>query len=223
MVNEIVITDENGNDVSAIVRDYGEHVSSGKIKVYVNDKQLGAFLNKLNAISKASNIWVAIIDSDNYVDNSYFETAYNYIKTNNLDESSMCVLQPIISKPSKHIAHWNGHQGFNYVGKFDEYISCQNIKKYNMNEVTGMLNTCNYVINKNVISKINYSNEKIPLCVDGLFFGVLCLEQIPEFKYYIVNNMYYFHTVHDGSTYIKEYRNDIIIDKMLNQRLMQLL
>jgi glycosyltransferase involved in cell wall biosynthesis len=57
-VSEIIIHDDcSDNEIESI---------DPKIKVYRNEKNLGAFKNKYLAVSKASNEWVYLLDSDNY-------------------------------------------------------------------------------------------------------------------------------------------------------------
>lgn len=79
-IDEIIITDENGNDFEQI-KNYFEHP---KIKLFKNDKTLGPFLNKINALKKAKNEWVALIDSDNYADETYFSIVINYMLNKNI-------------------------------------------------------------------------------------------------------------------------------------------
>lgn len=47
-----------------------------KIKVYRNDVNLGAFKNKYLAVSKSSNEWVYLLDSDNY----FFDNSLDIVK-----------------------------------------------------------------------------------------------------------------------------------------------
>jgi len=62
-VSEIIIHDDcSENEIES---------THSKIKVYRNERNLGAFKNKYLAVSKASNEWVYLLDSDNYFfDNS---------------------------------------------------------------------------------------------------------------------------------------------------------
>ena len=60
LIDEIIISDENGNDAEKISKRFE---SVPKIKLHVNKQQLGAFLNKITACKYAKNQWIALIDS----------------------------------------------------------------------------------------------------------------------------------------------------------------
>ncbi len=67
-VSEIVVHDDCSTDEI-----YSHHP---KIKIYRNETNLGAFKNKYLAVSKATNEWVYLLDSDNY----FFENSLDIIK-----------------------------------------------------------------------------------------------------------------------------------------------
>ena len=81
LINEIIITDENGNDINKIILNFKNHENFKKIFTVKNEKQLGPFLNKYKACMIAKNEWIALIDSDNFADKKYFEIAKNYIES----------------------------------------------------------------------------------------------------------------------------------------------
>jgi glycosyltransferase involved in cell wall biosynthesis len=67
-VTEILVSDdcstkEEYEKLNSLI----EKVNSTKIKVVRNEKNVGAFKNKYNAVQYCSNEWVYILDSDNYV------------------------------------------------------------------------------------------------------------------------------------------------------------
>lgn len=67
-VSEIIIHDDcSENEIQS------DHP---KIKVYRNEKNLGAFKNKYLAVSKSSNEWVYLLDSDNY----FFDNSLDVVK-----------------------------------------------------------------------------------------------------------------------------------------------
>lgn len=70
-VSEIIIHDDcSENEIES---------THPKIKIYRNEKNLGAFKNKYLAVSKASNEWVYLLDSDNY----FFENSLDVVKNIN--------------------------------------------------------------------------------------------------------------------------------------------
>tara|TARA_B100002019_G_scaffold183521_1_gene158383 strand:- start:1281 stop:1994 length:714 start_codon:yes stop_codon:yes gene_type:complete len=68
-VSEIIIHDDCSNN--EIVADHP------KVKVYRNERNLGAFKNKYLAVSKSTNEWVYLLDSDNY----FFENSLDIVKS----------------------------------------------------------------------------------------------------------------------------------------------
>lgn len=67
-VSEIIIHDDcSVNEIES---------SHPKVKVYRNETNVGAFKNKYLAVSKASNEWVYLLDSDNY----FFENSLDVVK-----------------------------------------------------------------------------------------------------------------------------------------------
>ena len=67
-VSEIIIHDDCSDNI--IQSDHP------KIKIYRNEHNLGAFKNKYLAVSKSTNEWVYLLDSDNY----FFENSLDAIK-----------------------------------------------------------------------------------------------------------------------------------------------
>lgn len=67
-VSEIIICDDcSENEIQS---------NHPKVKIYRNEKNIGAFKNKYLAVSKASNEWVYLLDSDNY----FFENSLSVVK-----------------------------------------------------------------------------------------------------------------------------------------------
>ena len=67
-VSEIIIHDDcSENEIES---------THPKIKIYRNQTNLGAFKNKYLAVSKASNDWVYLLDSDNY----FFQNSLDVVK-----------------------------------------------------------------------------------------------------------------------------------------------
>lgn len=68
-VSEIIIHDDCSN--------LHVHSSHPKVKIYRNETNLGAFKNKYLAVSKSSNEWVYLLDSDNYFFNNSLDIVEN--------------------------------------------------------------------------------------------------------------------------------------------------
>jgi len=70
-VSEIIIHDDCSQ--------YQIESTDSKIKVYRNETNLGAFKNKYLAVSKATNEWVYLLDSDNYFFDNSLEVVKNIL------------------------------------------------------------------------------------------------------------------------------------------------
>ena len=103
-IKEIVITDENGEDVKKIKEEFP---NNDKLKLFINEKRLGPFLNKIKACQKASNEWIVLMDSDNFASKSYFEIVNNYIVNKNLLKTT--ILSPCWAKPRFNYSHLSGY------------------------------------------------------------------------------------------------------------------
>lgn len=81
-IKEIVICDENGDDYDKIEKEFEEEFAKDekdrKIKLYKNEYRLGGFKNKLKVMSLCSCDYIALIDSDNFVGEDYFEEAIKF-------------------------------------------------------------------------------------------------------------------------------------------------
>ena len=196
IINEIVICDETGDDYQKIIDTFG-HVPN--LKVYKNDSVLGVFKNKLKVASLASFDYIALIDSDNFADETYFKTARDYISDNGHLFSSHVILAPSFAKPN-----------FNYTFFEGNIVTNANLKGvYYTSNFTTLLNTGNYVIHKRIINNITYDDSVmfyITSC-DVIYFNLLAFLQFEDFQLHIVQNLEYDHVVHNGSIYTNTHHN----------------
>ena len=199
LIDEIIITDENGNDINKIKASF----NNSKLKLFKNEKQLGPFLNKLSACSKATNEWIVLIDSDNFADEKYFYTANEYIHNNVLGKN--VILAPCFAKPRFNYSHLSS-----LIYKKGNFINNKQIENTRLNGnftcSETLMNTGNYVINKYLIENINLSKEteniKMSSACDVIYFNTLLFEQL-DLNLHVVPNLEYEHVVHNGSVYIQ--------------------
>lgn len=204
LIDEIIITDENGNDIEKIKNKYGDNK---KLKLFKNENRLGPFLNKIKACSNAKNEWIALIDSDNFADLNYFMVAKKYIENNIINQKNV-ILAPSKARPNFDYSHLSG-----FVYKKDNFISNAQtekaLKKHNNAHSKCMMNTGNYILNKYLIDNIDLSNEadniKNSSSCDVIYFNVLLFEQL-DLNLHVVPNLEYEHVVHQGSIYIQTHQ-----------------
>ena len=73
-VDEIIISDD--------VSDYKIDIDHPKVKIFYNEKNVGAFRNKYLSISRSSNEWVYLLDSDNIFPESSLSVLNNIKELN---------------------------------------------------------------------------------------------------------------------------------------------
>jgi len=205
LISEIIITDENGEDVKKIEEFFEK---TPKLKLFINEKLLGPFLNKIKACSLSSNDWIVLIDSDNFADKNYFIKAKEYIE-NNIKEEKNIILAPSYAKPNFNYSHLS--QFVYKKGEFNNnLIKERNLVKPGFSPSTTLMNTGNYVINKYLINNLNLNNEifninKSSAC-DVIYFNTLLFEQL-DLNMHVVKDMEYEHVVHNGSIYLQTASN----------------
>ena len=195
LIDELIISDEDGNDYNKIINKYQNILQkNNNFKVYKNNEILGVFLNKLKVCSYANNNYIALIDSDNFCEESYFITVKNYILSNS-NLSTNLVLAPSYSKPC-----------FSYKSLENIILTKDNINQYKEYENFNILiNTGNYIITKNIIDNIKYDNtilHNISAC-DVEYFNLLIFKQFKDFQFHVLKDLEYYHIVHDDSEYSK--------------------
>ena len=194
-IDEIIISDENGNDAIKIQQDFP---NNNKIKININPHKLGPFLNKMTCCKMAKNEWIVLIDSDNFADENYFNIGKNFIDCNRDKIQKNSILAPSWAQPN-----------FNYTNLSNACINKTNLKQYAKDQsgytgLTTLMNTGNYIINKYLISNITLSNDMELInnssACDVILFNTMLLEQL-DLHIYVVPNLVYSHVVHSGSVY----------------------
>lgn len=214
LINEIIITDENGSDIEKISQNF----NCEKLKLFKNNTQLGPFLNKISACLKASNEWIVLIDSDNFADEKYFQVANNYINNNILGKN--VILAPCFAKPRFNYSHLSG-----FIYKKGTFISNKQLENKLINSsftCSGtLMNTGNYVINKYLIDNLNLTNEteniKKSSACDVIYFNTLLFEQL-DLNLHVVPHLEYEHVVHDGSVYIQTHQQNAMFNSYVYNR-----
>jgi hypothetical protein len=214
LIEEIIITDENGNDIEKIKSAFS---NNEKLVLVKNESRLGPFQNKLKACSFAKNEWIVLIDSDNFADKNYFIVANDYIEKNNIKDKNI-ILSPCKAKPNFDYSYLSGYIFKNGTIQNNVYLDKgQSVQ----NNSFILMNTGNYIINKYLIDNVDLSweseNIKQSSACDVIYFNTLLFEQL-DLHLHVVPNLEYEHTIHDGSIYIQTYKkfhnfNEIVYER----------
>jgi hypothetical protein len=200
LINEIVISDETGDDYEKIKHKYG-HVKN--LRLFKNKEVLGCFMNKMRVCEEAQYEFLALIDSDNFANDVYFQTIRKYIEDNSLSND-------VILSPSRALPNFN----------FDKYSGSVLTIPFSSSffEEDGkwknLMNTGNYVFTRNILQQIMPDQELIYTkglnACDVIYFNTLTFKYIPGIEFHVVPGLEYQHVVHDGSSYLTyvKYVND---------------
>jgi glycosyltransferase involved in cell wall biosynthesis len=183
-ISEIVIVDDH----SALENFYSlqaklEAVNLNKIKLYRNDQNLDCYKNKREAILKAENKWVIILDSDNKIGTDYLDAIY---RTPVWDKS--VILQPEFARPLFDFRQMSG-----------QVISKYNVANYtDIKPFLWMINAMNYFVNRDEYLRV-WDGSIDPHTSDTILQNYNWLKAGNSI--YVVPNMRYDHLVHSGSHY----------------------
>jgi len=190
-VTEVVIVDDCSeeniyNDLVSKVKS----LDNDKVFLYRNDKNLGAFFNKYEAIRRCRNEWVIIFDSDNIIDNDYINIAATLEKR---PDTIYCpaVVQILREQRGK----WN------FTAFSDIDLNTAKLFVYDRNFKI-LMNTGNYLVNRRrYVNTIVARHLNKGFCKDDSFyFNYLWLKDGNRLS--VTTGMTYMHRIHDGSYWL---------------------
>lgn len=180
-VSEIVIVDDH-SDIEVFNRVFEFCANIPKVKLYRNGKNLDCYRNKREAVSRASNEWVIIWDSDNVMTKEYLDVVSNcgWVKTE--------VLNPSYAKPN-----------FRFTDYSNFHIEDSNVSRFMWDgNFQTMLNAMNYFVNRDEYLKV-WDGSVDPVTSDSIFHNYNWLKAGNSI--YVVPGLEYEHRVHSGSHY----------------------
>lgn len=215
LIEEIIISDENGNDTEKIRQHFGE---VKKIRININKSKQGPFMNKYICCKMAKTKWIVLIDSDNFANNDYFYKMQEFINKNTLKKYT--ILSPDFATDifqwkhlSKNINILN-KETYQTIKQLDDQHTSS---KTNVGCLSHLMNVGNYVMNKSIIDDIVLAEHSEIIqnsySFDVVLFLLLCFEQL-NLDFFIVHNCHYCHESSSDSVYIqynkicKPYAND---------------
>jgi len=180
-IGEVVIVDDMSDE--DIYNDLKNAVKwMPKVNLFRNQTNKDCYLNKREAISRAANDYVIILDSDNHIDVNFLDRIYAENWETGL------ILAPSWAKPTFDYRAFNG-----LVITKENVVSHMKEKMFST-----ALNTFNFFINKNEYLKC-FDATVDPVTADSIYFNYCWLKAGNRIK--IVEGMEYNHLVHVGSHY----------------------
>lgn len=185
-VSEIVIVDDH-SEIKYYDQLAAATIDIPKVRLIRNDHNLGMSLNKKKAIELAKSPWCILFDSDNVITPDYVDSLNS--RTENLNPK--VIYCPDFAKPQ-----------FDYKRFGGTYIEQGSIRHFlSMPGSDLVLNTCNYVVNRNEYLNVYQHNPQMK-GTDTIWFNYLWLSAGNSF--YVVPGMEYEHRVHDGSGFLAD-------------------
>lgn len=207
-INEIIICDDYSNDYTKL-KEIINSIDNDKIKLYRNENNIGCYHNKLNTITKCTNEWSILIDSDNIINKDYIDELYA------LEWNDNCIYAPMWAKtfPGEISPNLNYSIYRNIL--IDKQICA---KEYYNIKMQCLMNTCNYFIpvKKYIETMKKYKYDR--MYIDAIDSLILFTDWIKNNnKILVVDNLIYKHRLHKNSNYVKSQSHKYsknIIDKI---------
>lgn len=187
-IDDIVILDDCSTDGSyEKLRDYFK--GNEKVRVIRQAQNRGMSLNKRDAIALSKNEWALIFDSDNILGKDYLDALERQIyKEGSFHQ--FCIYLPSFAKPN-----------FDYRKYSCRTYGVMQSPPVHEEAANCMMNTCNYVVNRNEYLRVYRHNPEMK-GTDTIWFNYLWLKSANSF--YVVPEMEYIHRVHEGSGFMSD-------------------
>lgn len=198
-VDEIVVNDDGSKEEEYLnLLNIIQELNTDKIKAFKNQSNLGAFRNKYETVSKCSNEWIYLLDSDNYP----FENTYSILKSLDLSNPE------IVYSPAKLYCKNDSQTNYSNISDYNSFkydiIGIEESKDAIIKRTKWfdwLINTGNYVFNKNFYLESlqepfeNYLNYKLYADTAAAFYFIL--KNGGSFK--IVSDLYHNHRLRSDS------------------------
>lgn len=181
-VSEIILVDDFSQDGS-YERLQQYFANEPKVKLYRNNSNMDCYRNKREVVSKSSNEWLILLDSDNIIGPDYIDTLFG-LKEWHLDTAYMpCFAMPMFD-----------YRAFEYMVFTKENIA-GNIDKP---MAATCLNCMNYFVSRDKYLSV-WDGSVNPHTADSIYQNYNWLNACN--RIFVVAQLYYQHRVHAGSHY----------------------
>lgn len=194
-IGEIVVSDDFSSDYTNLYH-LCSQLDNDKIKIYRNEKNEGAFINKYNCVSKCSFDWVYLFDSDNWFD----EHVIDIISKLDFSKNDTCYAEEKTYATDGNIVE------FDYQSKIIDLDTAKEYIKNSVNNFSWFLNNGNFLVNKTTYldsQKIFFDQELYHGTIDVFLFSYYWF--MANNKYEIVKGLYHHHRIHNNSYFMKNY------------------
>lgn len=195
-VSEIIICDDNSKDIDKLINILNT-INSKKVIVFKNNENKGCYDNKIETVSKCTNEWAILLDSDNILSDSYIDTLF---KIPQWDET-------IIYAPSNAITFPGEVSQYLNFTTYDNTMVTRELYKNDNESIRFrcLMNDCNYFIPvKSYLRCMKpvqhlYNRSRMDsLDSATLFTDWICGNN----TIFVVKDLHYHHRCHPNSNYM---------------------
>lgn len=209
-IGEIVIHDDFSSDNEYHnIFEIASKIKNKKIKIFRNNKNRGAFVNKYLAISKCSFEWVYLFDSDNWFDKSINDI----ISKIDYSKSDTCYVEEKLFATDGNIVN------FNYEDKIIDLKAAKNYIKNRVSNFDWFLNNGNFIVNKKTYlksQKIFFDKKIYHGTIDVFLFSYYWF--MSNNKYEIVEGLYHHHRIHENSYFMQNFEENMkLVEEYYNK------
>lgn len=205
-ISEIVISDDHSRDevYQTILWKYS---GVEKVKIFRNDSNVDCYRNKREAVERATNEWVLILDSDNIFSSDFIDKIFEQKGWQSNPDYRTVILAPEFARPH-----------FNFCDLAGKLIDQTSVSKLlSVGNCGTMLNAMNYFVNRKEYLRV-WDGKIDPVTSDSIYQNYRWLSHGNSI--FILPGLQYEHRVHDGSHYQNNHRrtahgfHDEIMDKL---------
>lgn len=202
-IDEIILCDD-----CSPIEDYRKLIKNTKglqkIRIVKNVRNWHNQHNKRNCLSFAKNEWVILLDNDNIISKDFIDKLF---QIESWDKNT--IYHPAFASPN-----------FSYKQFNNQIITKESVSGYcSHNIFVTLLNTNNYFVNKEEYLKM-YQYDKAVRGADGIYFAYNWLRG--GNKIHIVEDLQYYHRVHNGSEFLHERDSNMKLIMMWLEKVKQL-
>ena len=191
-VSEIIICDDNSQDIYQLKQILAS-IQSNKIKLYENDRNLGCYHNKIETISKCTNDWAILLDSDNVISTSFIDILYNIPQWD-----YMKIYAPSVAETFPNLSSYLNYERFSNKTITKEIYFAEHT---NIN-FQCLINNCNYFLPVKQFLSCMKPQQYDRRYIDSLDSAVLFTEWLcANNTIFVVENLRYRHRLHPTSNY----------------------
>lgn len=193
-INEIIICDDKSPDVVEMEKII-HSMQCSKIKIYKNENNLGCYHNKINTVSKCTNEWCILLDSDNIISTHFIDTLYEIPLWNKTIIYAPSIAETFPGEPSCYL---NYQRFVNQTITNEMYIS----EALTSANFQCLINNCNYFLPVKEYVECAQLEEYERHIIDSLDSNVIFTDWMcKKNTIFVVDNLIYKHRIHSQSNY----------------------